>query len=50
MAEQAPGSEVVASPLAEVLLIHVLRAHIAPGPKRKKDGFERFLILRGVLP
>jgi hypothetical protein len=29
MAEQAPGSEVVATRLAEVLFIQVLRAHIA---------------------
>ena len=36
MEEQAPGTEVVASRLAEVLFIHVLRAHIASGPERKK--------------
>jgi AraC-like DNA-binding protein len=36
MAEQAPGSDVVASRLAEVLFIQVLRAHIASGPKRNK--------------
>jgi hypothetical protein len=36
MAEQAPGSEVVATRLAEVLFIQVLRAHIASGPARKK--------------
>jgi AraC-like DNA-binding protein len=36
MAEQAPGSEVVATRLAEVLFIQVLRAHIASGPKRNK--------------
>ena len=34
MAEQAPGSEVVATRLAEVLFIQVLRAHIASGPER----------------
>jgi AraC-like DNA-binding protein len=34
MAEQAPGSEVVASRLAEVLFIQVLRAHIASAPER----------------
>ena len=35
--EQAPGSEVVASRLAEVLFIQVLRAaHIASGPERSK--------------
>jgi AraC-like DNA-binding protein len=36
MAEQAPGSEVVATRLAEVLFIQVLRAHIVSGPKRNK--------------
>jgi AraC-like DNA-binding protein len=36
MAEQAPGSEVVATRLAEVLFIQVLRAHIASGPQRNK--------------
>jgi AraC-like DNA-binding protein len=36
MADQAPGSEVVATRLAEVLFIHVLRAHIASGPARNK--------------
>jgi len=36
MAEQVPGSEVVANRLAEVLVIQVLRAHIASGPKRNK--------------
>ena len=36
MEEQAPGSEVVASRLAEVLFIQILRAHIASGPKRNK--------------
>ena len=36
MAEQTPGSEVVATRLAEVLFIQVLRAHIASGPKRNK--------------
>src|SRR5256886_3851261 len=36
MEEQAPGSEVVASRLAEVLVIQVLRAHIASGPERNK--------------
>jgi AraC-like DNA-binding protein len=35
MEEQAPGSEVVASRLAEVLFIQVLRAHIALRPERK---------------
>jgi len=36
MAEQAPGSEVVATRLAEVLMIQLLRAHIASGSARKK--------------
>src|SRR4029077_17465420 len=36
MAEQAPGSEVVATRLAEVLVIQLLRAHIASGPSRSK--------------
>ncbi len=36
MAEQAPGSEVVATRLAEVLVIQLLRAHIASAPVRNK--------------
>jgi hypothetical protein len=36
MEEQAPGSEVIASRLAEVLFIQVLRAHIASGPQPNK--------------
>jgi len=36
MAEQAPGSEVVATRLAEVLFIQVLRAHIASEPERNR--------------
>ena len=36
MAEQAPGSEVVATRLAEVLVIQVLRAHIGSEPERNK--------------
>ena len=40
MAEQAPGSEVVATRLAQVLFIQVLRAHIASGPERNK-GWRR---------
>ncbi len=36
MAEQAPGSEVVANRLAEVLFIQVLRAHIASRPDHNK--------------
>ncbi len=34
MAEQAPGSEVVATRLAEILVIQLLRAHIASEPSR----------------
>ena len=36
MTEQAAGSEVVATRLAEVLFIQVLRAHIASVPERNK--------------
>src|SRR5580698_7334604 len=36
MAGQKQGPEVVATRLAEVLFIQVLRAHIAPGPERNK--------------
>ena len=36
MAEQAPGSGVVATRLAEVLFIQMLRAHIASEPERNK--------------
>lgn len=36
MAEQAPGSEVVATRLAEVLFIQILRAHIASQPERNR--------------
>jgi len=36
MAEPAPGSEVVANRLGEVLFIQVLRAHIASEPARNK--------------
>ncbi len=36
MAEQVPGSEVVATRLAEVLFIQTLRAHIASVPERNK--------------
>jgi AraC-like DNA-binding protein len=36
MAEEAPGSGVVATRLAEILFIQVLRAHIASGPERNK--------------
>ncbi|MGD0942512.1 MAG: AraC family transcriptional regulator [Terracidiphilus sp.] len=36
MAEQAPGSEVVATRLAEVLVIQLLRAHIASEASRSK--------------
>ncbi len=43
MAEQAPGSEVVATRLAEVLFIQALRAHIASGEGRRNKGW-----LRGI--
>jgi len=36
MAEQSPGSEVVATRLAEVLFIQILRAHIASASERNK--------------
>jgi AraC-like DNA-binding protein len=36
MAAQAPGSEVVATRLAEVLFIQILRAHIASRPERNR--------------
>jgi AraC-like DNA-binding protein len=36
MAEQSPGSEVVSTRLAEVLIIQILRAHIASGSERDK--------------
>ena len=36
MAEKAPGSEVVATRLAEVLVIQLLRAHIASGLSRSR--------------
>ncbi len=36
MEEQAPGSEVVATRLAEVMFIQALRAHIASTPERNK--------------
>ncbi|MDQ2835779.1 MAG: AraC family transcriptional regulator [Acidobacteriota bacterium] len=36
MAEQSPGSGVVATRLAEVLFIQILRAHIASGAERNK--------------
>jgi AraC-like DNA-binding protein len=39
MAEQAPGSEVVANRLAEVLFIQTLRAHIASEPERFNKGW-----------
>ena len=36
LAEQVPGSEVVATRLAEVFFIQILRAHIVSGPDRNK--------------
>jgi AraC-like DNA-binding protein len=41
MAEQSPGSEVVANRLAEVLFIQAIRAHIATGAERCKRGWLR---------
>jgi AraC-like DNA-binding protein len=41
MAEQAPGSEVVANRLAEVLFIQAIRAHIASGSESCKRGWLR---------
>jgi len=43
--KQAPGSEVVASRLAEVLFSRILRADITSGPERNKDGFRAISIL-----
>jgi AraC-like DNA-binding protein len=41
MAEQAPGSEVVATRLGEVLFIQALRAHIASGEGWRNKGWLR---------
>lgn len=41
MAEETPGSEVVASRLAEVLFIQTIRAHIASGAETCKRGWLR---------
>ncbi|HTX40183.1 MAG TPA: AraC family transcriptional regulator [Acidobacteriaceae bacterium] len=41
MAEQAPGSEVVATRLGEVLFIQALRAHIASGAGWRNQGWLR---------
>ena len=41
MAEQAPGYEVVATRLAEVLFIQALRAHIASGVEWRNKGWLR---------
>ena len=41
MMEEAPGSEVVANRLAEVLFIQTLRAHIASGSESCKRGWLR---------
>ena len=49
-AEQAPGSEVVASRLAEVLFIQVLRAHIASGPERNKGWLRAIFDPQMALP
>ncbi len=51
MAEQAPGSEVVATRLAEVLFIQVLRARISRRDRNAtKDGFALCSILKWALP
>ncbi len=41
MSEQAPGADVIASRLAEVLFIQTLRAHIASGSESCKRGWLR---------
>ncbi|HMH00639.1 MAG TPA: AraC family transcriptional regulator [Terriglobales bacterium] len=41
MSEQAPGSEVVANRLAEVLFIQAIRAHISSGAENCKRGWLR---------
>jgi len=41
MAEQSPGSEVVADRLAEVLFIQTLRAHIASSPEKCRQPWLR---------
>jgi len=46
MAEQAPGSEVVANRLAEVLFIQTLRAYIASGPEWSNKGWLRAIFDR----
>lgn len=48
MAEQAPGSEVVANQLAEVLFIHAVRAHIASGAESCKRGWLRAIFDPGI--
>ena len=46
MTEQAPGSEVVVTRLAEVLFIQTLRAHIASGAERRNKGWLRAIFDR----
>lgn len=41
MAEPAPGAEIVAQRLAEVLFIQILRTHIASGAESHKQGWLR---------
>ena len=43
MAEQLPGSEVVATRLAEVLFVQLLRAYIASGPESSKERNQGWL-------
>ncbi len=39
MAQQAPGSDVAANRLAEVLFVQILRAHVASIPCKRKNGW-----------
>ena len=48
MMEEAPGSEVVANRLAEVLFIQTLRAHIASGSESCKRGWLRAIFDRQI--
>ena len=50
MAEQAPGSGVVATRLAEVLFIQILGRILRRDQNATKDGFVPFAILNWALP
>jgi hypothetical protein len=50
MADQVPGSEIVATRLAEVLFIQVLRAYIASEPERKQGWLRAVSTLPSALP